>query len=863
MRDSHAYRVAIVAALLIVLAAPFKAFARDAPETSLLREGRVYEAAQLLQRMAKDEAAQKRAADLYFQLALYDKGLERLVASGMSKASAASTAVAEAFSQGNRASALRIAEANGLSTQAKAEYSRRELAEGRARAALVLARESGDEALVEMAGKAAYEESVESGPAIVGYLSAAPRRLRFSQDGRFIALYNDDKSEIEVLDTRLRADRPASERGRIVAKSMLVGSLAINEDGRFLALVGFPKEKPGRDNLSLRMERLDTGFVVNSMTLSGRFPKGQASALAFAGDLLCVAVGKSLVLFDPWSGDVKASTSVAESVSSIEYLQEKEIFACWFSNSGKYRVFDASNLQVSKQELSITEKKSEQYGLAGDGLLYEKASGVSLYVPASSAEELRVEVPQDHNAWKTGPLSRPLVGSHDQIDFSGGVDAALSPDGSTLAILAREGVVLAPFPFLDREETAAKLAKEFGATEQFAPLCGHFVDEGRLDEAKRLWTLAGVEGKTISRMFAESKLRLGAPLEAAAFFLEAGDNDRALSVAEGLVATASGAVEVASAFSAGQAIFEKAGSPLSRLAAVAGRSAEKFGDFPAALDYYSIAGSKGDIERLAFDPKLASVDWCLSAGRKLGLGEAEIYARAADLLEQQKKWGDAARARLWLRDDEGLGRVAKVALAGSAWDHVLLDALKSRADPGLCRAAADQLMSKGELVYAVEQYAAINDLSGVARVADKALDADDFVFAAELYKALGTKSVKATTAVRLALVFDEMNGVMKDAGGYLAQETIDGVNTGRLAVQWPISGAKADDAAYQQMKKLGDALLAMPSKPRSAEAKRCAAYLSKEAIKGSQAGGPDQANSLMSRATQYTFAARLLTAMGR
>jgi hypothetical protein len=862
MRCSWAMMLGILPTLLVIAGKPIPVYAKDAPETPLLREGRVFEAAQLLQKYPKDEAAQKRAADLYFQLALYDKAVDRLVASGSDKKAAVSIAVAEAFSQGNRAAALRVAEAGGIGPSAKAEYARRELAEGRAGAALYLARDSGDVDLILSAGKLAYDEAVESAPVVAGYRSSSPRRLRFSPDGRFILIWDDGKTEIEALDSRLSADRPASERGRIVEKNMSVGGFAMNPDGRYLAIVGLTKDKSGKESLNLRLERLDTGFPARSLVLSGKVPKGQASALAFAGDQLCLAIGKSLVLFDPWSGDVKAAMTTEESVASIEYIESKKALACWIPAIGAYRVYDAATLQPSKQALSKAERPMERYGLGGAGILYDEKKGLSLYVPSSSAEEISVAALTDPSASRSGPLSPPLVDGQ-ALRYSGGVDAALSPDGRTLAILAREGVVLAPFPFLDREESAAKLAKEFGATEQFAPLCGYLVDEGRLDEAKRLWTLAGVDEKTIFLMFAESKLRLGSPLDAAGFFLQAKEPDRAIEVANGLVASASSKAEVATAYEAAKAIYGKAGAAAVPLSLAAGKRAEAYGDFTAAVGYYAEAASKNDIERLAFDPTLASVDWCLKAGSLLGLSEGEIYSRAAVVLEARKKWSEAAAAYLWLRNDEGLGRVAKAALAGVDWDYRLLDVLKARADPGLCRAAAESLIGKGELVYAVEQFAAVGDLSGVARVADKALDTDDFVFASELYSSLGSKTARAATAARLKLVYDEASAVLKDAESYLSQETVDGVNAGRIAPLWPVPAAKAQEAAYLQMKRLGEALAAKSSAPRSAEAKRCAAYLSKEAIKGTQAQGADRTNQLLSLSARFTFVAKLLAAMGR
>jgi hypothetical protein len=847
--------------MLAMLAGPV--FAKDAPETALLREGRIFEAAELLQRYTRDESAQKRAAALFYQVALYDKAADRLIASGMDKAAAFSSVVAEAFSQGNRVAALRVAEGGGDVVSAKAEYSRRELAEGRAMVALTYARECGDDALIAKAGGAAYEESVKSRPVVVSYRSTAPRRLRYSPDGRFIMLWNEAKTEVEVLDTRLSPGRPASERGRVLGTGMSVGGIAMNADGRYAAIVGLAKDKSGKETLNLRLERLDTGFAVRTLALTGRFPKGQASALSFVENQLCLAIGKNLVLFDPWSGDVKATAAIEGDVSSIEYIDAKKVLACWLPAIGVYRVFDAKTLRDSAQELTRAERPLERYGLGGAGSLIDEARGKSLYVPASSVEDLRVEALDGLTATVSGPLSPPLI-DPGALRYSGGVDAVLSPDGSTLAILAKEGVILAPFPFLDRYDVAANLAREFGSTERFAPLCGHFVDEGRLDEARRLWTLAGVDEKTIFRLFAESKIRLGAPIDAAVDFLQAGDTDKALSVADGLVATAASGSAVAEAFVSGKAIYEKASAEVTPLALAAGRRAETFGDYSTAVKFYSHAEAKGDIERLAFDPRLASVEWCLTAGSLLGLSETDIYARAGAVLEAQKKWSGAASAYLRLRDDEGLGRVAKAALSGADWDHALLDILKARADPGFCRAAAELLTGKGEFVYAVEQYAAVNDLAGVAKVADKALDMDDFIFAAELYGSLGSKTAKAVTAARLKLVFDQASAAITEADSYLAQETIDGINSGKIAPQWPISAAKAQqDAAYQQIKRFGEALAALPSAPRSSETKRCAAYLTKEAINASGIEGSDLSERQQRMAERFTFAARLLTAMGR
>lgn len=863
MRSPTPSRINILPVWLILVTLTSPVFAKDAPETALLREGRIFEAAELLERYSRDEAAQKRAAALYYQVALYDKAAERLIAAGMDKSAAFSTVVSEAFSQGNRLAALRVAEVGGDVVYAKAEYSRRELAEGRAMVALAYARDSGDEALIAKAGAAAFEEAVKSKPVAVSYSSTAPRRLSYGPDGRFILLWNEAKTEVEVLDTRLSPGRPASERGRILGSGMSVGGIAMNADGRYVAIVGLTKEKSGKESLSLRLERLDTGFTVRTLALTGRFPKGQASALSFVDNQLCLAIGRILVLFDPWSGDVKATATIEGEVSSIEYIDAKKVLACWLPAVGKYRVVDAKTLRGSAQELTKAERPLERYGLGGAGSLIDEARGQSLYVPSSSVEDLRVEALDGLSATLSGPLSPPLI-DPGVLRYSGGVDAALSPDGRTLAILAKEGVILAPFPFLDRYDVAANLAREFGATELFAPLCGHFVDEGQPDEARRLWTLAGVDEKTIFRLFAESKLRLGEPIEAAVDFIQAGDRDKALSVADGLVAAAGSGSAVAEAFSSGKTIYEKASAEVKPLALAAGRKAEAYGDYSTTVKFYSIAEAKGDIERLAFDPKLASIEWCLKAGSLLGLPEMEIYMRAGAVLEAQKKWSDAASAYLKLHDDEGLGRVAKAALSGSEWDHRLLDILKARADPGFCRSAAELLTVKGEFIYAVEQYAAVNDLAGVAKVADKALDTDDFIFAAEIYGSLGSKTAKAATAARLKLVFDQASAAITDADSYLAQGTIDGINAGKIAPQWPISTAKAQqDAAYLQIKRFGEALAALPAAPRSSEAKRCAAYLTKEAVNAAGVEGSDLSERQQRMAERFTFAARLLTAMGR
>ncbi len=862
MRRPRANRYAILCTLILIVSSSYAAYPKDAPEAVLIREGRLYEAAVLLQKLTKDAAAQRRSAELYLRLALYDRAIERLVVTGKGRQEAAVLVISEAFSQGNRAAALGLAIAEGLSAQAEAEFARRELAEGRARAALGLARESGDAALIAAAGVAAYEETVAAPPVIVDFLSGAPRRMVYSPDGRFIVLQGESGSDIEIQDTRQRAALSASARSRIASPGFPVDEIAMDRAGRFLALVGRARGESGKESTVLSVERLDNGLVVRRLELPGRYPKAKTSALAFAGDLLCAAAGKRVLLIDPWGGEVKASASAAEGIASIEYVAERGILVCSYPGSGKVLVLNAKNLQVSKEPYSAGMTSRDRLSLIGAGRPYSEARGLSVYVPSSSIEDLRVESAPGGPLVTSGPLSRPLAGGA-ELRYSGGIDAVISPDGLILAILAREGIVLAPFPFLDRAESAAVLAREFGQTDRFAPLCGYLIDQGRLDEAKRLWSLAGVEEATISLMLAEAKLRRGEKLEAASDFIAAGQAGRALQIADALVEAAASGPELEAAFEDGAAIYGKAKEPTARLADAAGRKAESIAAHAAAVEYYAMAGSREAVERLAFDPSLATVEWCLFAGGKLGLPEADIYSRAAAILEGRKKWGEAATAFLWLRDDKGLSRVVKAALSGADWDYKVLDALKKRADPAMCRAAAESLLSKGELVYAAEQYAAIADLTGVSRVADRAIDSDDFIFALELYSVLGTSSSRAATAARLKLVYDEIGAAIKDAEAYLSQETVDGVNAGRIPIQWPVPASKAEEPSYMQAKLFGEALLAIPSAPRSAEAKRCASYLSKEAVKIARAAPSGRAEELMGRAARFTFAGRLLSAMGR
>lgn len=852
--------VALTALFVSVFCAA--AIAKDAPEAALLREGRLYEAAQVLQKLTKDEAAQRRSAELYLRLALYERALDRLVAAGMGRSDAAVFVVSEAFGQGNRFAALRLARATGLAEQATAEFARRELAEGRARSALRFARESGDAALIAAAGRAAYEESINASPFIIGYRSSAPHRIGFSPDGRFLIVRDCVGAQVEIVDTWQRASRSVGERGRFLSTGLQADAYAIDGSARYIAVIGRSRDAVGKELAVFHMERLDTGLVVQQYSLPSRYPKAKTSLLVFAGDLLCAAAGKTALLFDPWTGEVKASASIEEGLSSIEFVEAKNLLVCRYSGNGKTLVLNAGNLQVSREPYAASEDARGLASPTGAGMAYSEERRLYVVVPPSSIEDVRVESDSGRLPAKTGPLSKPLTKPVD-LSYSGGVDAALSPDGLVLAILAREGIVLAPFPFLDREDTAASLAREFGQTENFAPLCGYLIDQGRLEEARRLWSLAGVDDATIFRMFAEAKFRRGDTVDAALDFIEAGMVERALGIADSLVDAASSEAGLAIAFADGAAIYGKAKERTNRLAAAAGRRAEAIAAPAAAVNYYVIAASRDDIERLAFDPNLASVEWCLFAGGKLGLAESEIYARAVSILERQKKWGEAAVAFLWLRNDQGLSRVAKAALAGSDWDYVLLDALKKRADPTLCRAAAESLLAKGELVYAAEQFAAVADLAGVARVADRAVDADDFLFAAELYSALGTKSAKAATAARLKLVYDEIGLVIQGADAYLSQEVVDGVNAGRIPIQWPVPQAKAEEPSYLQVKRFGDAIAALASAPRSAEAKRCASYLSKEAIKTTKATSVGQPETLLRRAAMFNFAARLLAAMGK
>lgn len=863
MQISRAMKFLFLTTVVLgILQRPITLYAKDGPEAELLRDGRLYEAARLLEKQIKDPGAQRRSAELYFKLALYDQAFERLMASGVDRKDAAITAISEAFTQGNRSAALRLARANGLQIQATAEIARRELAEGKALAALLYARESEDPKLIASTGRAAYEEAVSSEPYIMGHISKIPRQLRFSPEGRFLILTNADCSEIEVQDLRLRPDRPLSERCRLVEMQFPVDQFAMDMDGRFLVLIGRDKEKNSKENLMLRMERLDTALTVQKLVLSSRFPKEKVTALVFLDDILCAAFGRTLVLFDPWSGDVKATAQADEAIDSLYYLPDTKIVACRLSGSGRYATFSSTTLQSKKTDLAPAFVSLPATSFFGAGVLVDTTHGYTVFIPSSSAEDIRVEPLSEKAMIRRGPLSQPL-GSMKELRYSGGVDAALSPNALTVAILAREGVVLAPFPFLDRGECAASLAKEFGMKEQFAVLCGYLLDAGNYDEAERLWTIAAVDEKTKNRMFAESKLRQGKKIEAAYDFIKAGASERALEVADSLIQSAFSLPELKQNFSDCRSVYEKAGVPIDRLARAAGKKAEAISAFAEAVDFYFLIGAQKEIERLAFVDGPSTIEWCLDAGAKLGLSQNELYAQAARALEGRQKWGDAAVAYLWLRDDAGLSRMAKTAFAGNVWDEKLLDSLKKRADPTLCHFAGESLLTKGEYVHAAGQFAAIKDLNNVERVADRALDTDDFIFASELYTALGVKNAKATTAARLTLVFSQIETVVTETETYLSQENVDAVNANRIIVQWPIPASKKDDPTYLQIKQFGEALLALSASPRSAEAKRCASYVSKEANKKNQTARSAEAEALIKKAARFTLAARLLSAMGR
>lgn len=809
----------------------------------------------------KDAASKKQAAEIYLSNAFYEKALTGLVAAGEAEPAARRAVVAAAFAAGHRKAALDMAAAGNELPAARAENVRLLLAEGRAAAALELAKEAGDGALLRTAKEALYREAVGGRYEAVplketGYLSA-----RASPDGRFLILTKDGFRDPASLD--LRSLKPGSPRTlRPIAPGLKVDALDLDEDGRFIAALGRPVEGKNAEILSYSIERLDTGAVIASGSLPSKLQKGQKTAVVLAGALLYVQVDRTLALLDPFTGKAEASAPLAAQENLSARSESENLVLTYDDASKEVRHYDGTELKpAAPKHLTAKSPRTPKSTFHDTSRFFadERRNAVA-HVSERDLSVIVVDF-DTGAALRAGNPGIPIGGKNESVSYSL-KDVLLSPDGNTLIALASDKLFISPFPFLEREAAATTLALDLKKTDELAAIAWRLISEGRIEDAKRLAKPLGVDEKKIAVAVGEYHLKRRDYKQAAEQFMAAGEPGRVTAMADGLVRAAAPG-SVVSAYRDAEALYLAAGAPTEPLALETARLQEKNGSLYSAVDFYARAGAAGDVERIVFSPRNLNESWCLEAGAKIGLSAEEVYARMGGILESEKRWTAAAELYDRRRNAAAVERVVRTAFAGSNWDRGLVDLVKRKKDPKLARAAAGLLSEQGDAENSAALLESIGDAEGIVRLADRAYDDGDLFAAAPLYEKTGSRSARAKSAARFLAVFEELRGAVKSAEYALSVETLQRINGGALPLAWPIPADRLADPGYRQLKDFGDALAALPSKPSAAEAAGGSLALKRTAMRALKAERYTQADFDQRRAEWYSFAAKMLTAMGR
>lgn len=840
----NARLVCFVASIALL---PAIAAAKDSPEVTLIQEGRFFEAILLLEAKPKDLAAQKQAAELCLKLALYERAAERLLASGLSREDALATVIDSAVSQGHPITAIRLAEVAGSEVlkATKAKVSRFELAEGRISSALEYAQESGDEALVLKARNALFEGLRGAQPFVLPTRTGIADRIVFNRDGRYILVWDSEScSCLEVLPAR--TDRSP---GRIASPGKAISSFRLSDDGRFLWIWTIAQDGKRTIN-EFRLERLDSGLEV------------------------CTAVydykqGKSYIISKKNDKGPAITVNALTALIGLVFPDAKSF------NFPQPRLYDETGW-----------RKGKDTGIAPNSIARSRSGG-NMVVPSSSFSFFKVKM-SDTEA-QTSPIPHPLDG-FSPLGYFDAQAAAFSPDESRLGIVAKgegpvkinetmlrypetnaaPGVFILPYPFLDRETRTVTLARELGRGDELTPFFDDLIKGEEYGRARKLMELAGIDDATLYIRIDKARLKSDGVRFVISDLLQAGKSGHLADEVDWLSANIP------------EKDFRWYSEDMAKLNALAGRDerdsllaaakkAEAAGNLADAALLYEKAGVMAELERLAFadaalfDESLGKIqEWCYYAGKKAGLSEAVIDARIARELEARKNWPALVELYAKNNDPQNFRRVVNAELAGKAGiSGRSLELVIAGKDVTLCKAIASSLAKEGSTEKAILLLEAAGDEAGVVGVADMAYDRGDILAANDVYKKYGTKSARATGAARLDLVFGQLNEPLRVARITFSPELVERINKGDLAPNWPIPDAKLADSGYMKLKKLGEDILALPSKPSSLEAKKCAVCMGFVAETDRKLGDFAQASLDANIGEWFSFASQLLKAMGR
>jgi hypothetical protein len=480
--------------------------------------------------------------------------------------------------------------------------------------------------------------------------------------------------------------------------------------------------------------------------------------------------------------------------------------------------------------------------------------------------------------------------------YSKAWDAALSPDEERAAILAKgegplsdlrrmvlddylslsplaryvPGAFILPYPFLDRAERAARLAAELGRGADMLPVAEGFVARKAYARAFELLRLSGIDEATCYEKIGEAKLASGGIEAAAGDLVKAGRGDRVLSAA---LERLTRGPDTDAWYRVGDlaALLLKAGMDPAPLYHEAAKRSEAAGlDGPAA-ELYAKAGERAEIERmLAPGSRIFAVDEYATIrknaeyiGGFANLAPAKIEACVVAELEAGKRWALLAEHYAEKGARRDFARLALTAIDSGDRNPRFLDLIRQKGDKDLMKAAASHLVKSQETEAALVLMEAGGDTAGMAAVADEAYEKGDYFRAAELYRKAGSRSAKATSAARIDLVSRELGGPLQSARNSFSESLVERINGGKLPLIWPIPAAKLEDPGYRSLKSFGEAILALPSRPSSAEARSCATAMKQSSTRELKKGNSAQAMFDANYAEWYGFTSRVLEAMGR
>lgn len=756
-----------------------------------------------------------------------------------------------ALAQRHLITALRLSKLASpeLEASTRAEVARIDLSEGRFSEALAYAIEAGDGELAAKARLALYEDLLKAEPFVIRTATAQGGMIDYAPGGRQLILW----------DKGLGIQEPRTDgSSREIDSSLGLSWFEFSDDGRFIAYSRQILDPKTGFRDELRIERLDSGLEVCSAQDEGlrATNKGLPPSITLKKNKnrLLIVSTKGDLFWDFVLGDTR----------SLGFSSSKSlIFGARRSAS---RVYPGSLKSAQgRGELVLPQSAEGKFLVKREGGTL--ASG---YIPQALGAPASLFYSKAWDAALSPDEERAAILAKGEGPFSD-LDRMLLDDYMSLSPRARfsPGVFILPYPFLDRLERAAKLAAELGRTADMVPIAEGYIARKDYARALELARLAGIDEAACYEKIGETKLAAAGIEAAAEDFIKAGKGDRVLAAANERLARASD-WEIGTRVDEAVTLYRKAGRDPSPLYHEAAKRSEAAGFDGPAADLYVKAGEQAEVERMLAPGSRIFAAADLATIRKnaeyIGgfakLPMAMIESRIVAALEAGKRWAFLAEYYAEKGAMSEFARFALLAIDSGDRSQRLLDLICEKGDTGLMKAVAARLVTTNEIEAALVLMEAGGDAAGIAAIADESYEKGDYFYADQLYKNAGTKGAKATSAARIRLVWSELAVPLASAQNSFSESLIKRLYEG-ISLTWPIPAAKLTDPDYQKLKSFGDAILALPSRPSSAEARKCVSAISDTSEKELKAGYNAQAMADSREADWFTFAAKFLEAMGR